>query len=137
MAKAGLLWIGERFYPTPNDFTWEAAQLGISRRIAAVPRDFRLGVTWVLLAHPKTVFCQVCHGSGLNTGVPCEACRGTGKTVGIFHVFRPEAIEKIVTFRQSGDTSAMEDLQKRGITPVIVPDDDRDHQGSVYEKEGN
>jgi hypothetical protein len=27
----------------------------------------------------------------------------------------------------------MEKLRLRGITPVVVPDDDPDHEGSVYE----
>jgi hypothetical protein len=36
--RVGLLWIGERFYPTVEHFQIEAATLGISRRISAIPR---------------------------------------------------------------------------------------------------
>src|SRR5947208_1909086 len=55
LRRAGLIWIGERYYKTADDFTVEAARMGVSRRIPAVPRDFELGVTWVLLAHRKAV----------------------------------------------------------------------------------
>ena len=34
--RVGLLWIGEKFYSTPQKFTDEAAELGVSRRIHAV-----------------------------------------------------------------------------------------------------
>jgi hypothetical protein len=29
----------------------------------------------------------------------------------------------------------VKDVEKRGIVPVFVPDNDRDHQGTVYDKE--
>src|SRR6185437_13882264 len=31
IGRAGLLWIGEQFYPTPEHFAFEAESLGISR----------------------------------------------------------------------------------------------------------
>jgi hypothetical protein len=34
-----------------------------------------------------------------------------------------------------GDSSEVKELLDKGITPVFVPDDDPDHQGSVYDKE--
>lgn len=55
MGRVGLLWIGEKFYPRPVDFLTEASKLGISRRLSAVPREYRAGETWVLFAHPKAV----------------------------------------------------------------------------------
>lgn len=51
--KAGLLWIGEGFYPTPGDFLAEGVAQGLSRRISALPKDFRVGVTRIFFAHPK------------------------------------------------------------------------------------
>jgi hypothetical protein len=51
--RVGLLWIGERFYPTPDHFQIEAAQLGISRGITAIPRGFEIGKHRVFFAHPK------------------------------------------------------------------------------------
>lgn len=43
-SKAGLIWIGEKHYPTPADFSREAATMGISRKIAAIPIGFEVGV---------------------------------------------------------------------------------------------
>jgi hypothetical protein len=42
-------------------------------------------------------------------------------------VFQPIGIEKIVTKTESRDAKEMEKLAKRGIDPVVVPDDDEDH----------
>ena len=113
--RVGLIWIGEKFYSSAEAFMAEGARQGISRRISALPRDFVLGETWVFFAHPKVVRTAEGHGPG------------------IFHIFRPTAVEKIVTESQSKDADAMADLRKQGITPVIVPDDDLDHQGSCYD----
>ena len=51
--KVGLLWVGEQFYPTPSSFAVEAASMGVSRRIIAMPRGFKVGESWVFLAHQK------------------------------------------------------------------------------------
>lgn len=141
MGRAGLLWIGEQFYKSPAAFTEEADRMGISRRIAAVPRGFKVGETWILLAHPKGAPCEQCNGAGLvranGAGQPgeygqCESCRGAGKVAGIFRVFRPSSIEKILTESQA-TPEALAELAERGITAVVVPDNDRDHQGTVYD----
>jgi len=100
IGRAGLLWIGERFYRTPADFDREAKVLGISRRIAAVPRGFKLG-DWILLAHRKVM--------------PTE----NGLLPGIFRVWQPQRIEKIVPESARGADEARE--------LVVVPDDDPDH----------
>jgi len=141
MGRAGLLWIGEKFYPTPEHFMREAQAMGISRRVSAIPRGFKVGETWVLLAHPKGADCPKCLGSGLPErmtaldGVKkCEECDGAGKVPAIFRVFRPSAIEKILTQSQATE-EALADLREKGITPVIVPDNDKDHQGTVYDDE--
>ena len=55
MGKAGLLWVGEKFYKTPADFVKEGVEMGFSRRIKAVPQGFKVGETWVMLAHPAAV----------------------------------------------------------------------------------
>ena len=52
--KAGLIWIGEKFYSTES-FLQEAAEQGVSRRINTVPHDFELGKTWIFLAHKKGI----------------------------------------------------------------------------------
>jgi hypothetical protein len=147
--RAGLLWIGEQYYETPFDFMKEASELGISRRIQSVPHGFKIGETWVLLAHAwaksDTVVVE-----GDNPAV-------IRKVPGIFAVFRPTRIEKMVkqstmdNYQQEveiraeyGDdekeeiaTPWREDylgirrLIERGITPVPLPDDDPDHQAET------
>lgn len=120
IGRAGLLWIGEKFYATPALFDVEAKHLGISRRIAAVPRGFKVGETWVLLAHSKAF-----------------AASNMERTAGIFRAFKPARIEKIVTESMTKDEAEMTKLRESGITPVVVPDSDPDHQGSVYDEEKN
>jgi hypothetical protein len=117
--RVGLMWIGTQFYPNPATFIAEANRLGISRRIKAIPRGFKLGRDWVFLAHPKIHYIE-------------ESDKWIG---GIFRIFKPEYFEKIITKQMSDDEEEMEKLEKKGIVPVVVPDDDMDHQGSVYDKE--
>lgn len=135
--RGGLLWIGEGFYKTPAEFMAEGAKMGFSRRISAIPRDFVLGETMVYFAHPKAITerveVKVEHPDfpeGL-TGIKTES------RPAVFTAFRPTKIEMLVTESQSQDSDFMAGLEKRKITPVIVPDNDPDHQGSVYDKEEN
>jgi hypothetical protein len=121
--KVGLLWVGAAFYKTPGAFISECETLGVSRRIKAVPRGFKVGEHWVFLAHPKV-------------GTEVDPITGDVKDIpGIFKIFRPTRIEKIITESMAKDEEAMKRLEAQGVTPVIVPDNDKDHQGSVYDKE--
>lgn len=119
---AGLLWVGEKFYPTPEHFIAEGRSQGISKRIKAIPRGFKLGEDWVLLAHPKAILKAP-------DGDKDEHFVG-----GIFQVFKPERIEKLL-WESEATTNKLADLKDAGITPVIIPDGDKDHQGSVYDRE--
>jgi hypothetical protein len=159
--RAGLLWIGERFYPTPQHFLAEGQSLGVCRRIAAIPRELELGKTWILLAHPKSgtktvITCKIddeiaaefdvdpnrANDPGVdaaarfqNRNPACLVSVETRQCPAIFSMFVPTRIEKIVTESEAADVEAMAALEKRGITPVAVPDHDPDHQGSVYDKD--
>lgn len=75
-----------------------------------------------------------CVGAGLNAGAKCEKCTGSGRLPGIFRVWQPRRIEKIMPESSRGSEEVRQ-LMEQGITPVFVPDDDRDHQGSVYDHE--
>ena len=112
MGKSGLLWIGEQFYKTPADFLQEAQEVGISRRIPAVPKNFKLGETWVLLAHRHGIHkinINESGGDALSTHEFIPA---------IFSVFRPTAVEYVV---KGNETEAeLEQLVKRGLSPVEV-----------------
>jgi hypothetical protein len=142
MGKAGMLWIGEKFYPTPEDFNREGNGLGYSRRIHAIPRNFKLGETWILLAHPigMTIPCATCEHTGIvsEKDVPslCPDCRGARNVIipAIFKVWKPERIEKILPESMRDSDEHME-LEEKGITAVFVPDSDPDHKGSVYDEE--
>lgn len=125
--RAGLIWIGEGFYKTAEDFRKEAAALGISRRVKAVPRGFELGKDWVYLAHPKAIHSEA---PAPEDG---ELLKSEWKA-GVFSAFRPERIEMLITEKQA-TKKKLKELDEKGITPVIVPNDDKDHQGTVYDKD--
>lgn len=86
--RAGLMWVGERYYPTPDDFLREAQEMGVSKKIAAVPNDFVIGEHWVYLAHPKA-----------STRVEPDDETGKLRVMsypGIFYVFKPVQIDLVV-----------------------------------------
>lgn len=131
--KVGLLWIGTQFYPTPEHFVRESASMGISRRIKSVPRGFVVGESWVFLAHPKVrPYTEQVPASDSDPAVTETVQKWKA---GVFRIFKPTALEIIITTSQSQDPDFMADLAKRKLTPVVVPDDDKDHQGSVYDSD--
>jgi hypothetical protein len=105
VGKCGLLWIGEQYYPTPQAWMEEANRLGVSRRIAAIPRGFIVGKSWVFVAHPQV----------LGKDQP-----------GVFHVIKPTRIELIVTPSMRAEPWVIE-LSNKGVTLVEVPENDPDH----------
>ena len=107
--RFGLIWVGEKFYKTPYDFNKEALTQGISRRIKAVPKDFVIGETWVLLAHRK------CIGAAFDSNPKDDE---EAFTPGIFCAFKPTAIEYVV--KDDDDPDYLAGLEKRGITLVKV-----------------
>jgi hypothetical protein len=102
LGRAGLIWIGTCYYPSHHDWTREAIVQGVCRRIPAVPNDFQLGYTWVLVAHRQAI-TKFADGKGL-------------QSAGIFHVFRPTAVEYVVNGKETPEV--LEKLVARGITPV-------------------
>lgn len=112
--KVLLMWVGEKFYPTAKDFIDEANRLGVSKRVSAIPKGLEVGKSWIFLAHPKVI--RTDEGKWLP---------------GIFRIFQPDAIEQIITQSQAKDSKLMAHLHKSHIRPVIVPDDDPDHQPNV------
>lgn len=123
MGRAGLLWIGEKFYKTPDLFVKEGVELGFSRRIKAVPQGFKVGETWVLLAHSSAID-RIVGGDGLSSQHEFRP--------GVFYVWLPQRWELIMMESQRNSPEA-EAAEKRGISPVFVPDDDKDHQGNVHD----
>lgn len=129
IGRVGLLWIGEKFYGTPAEFMREALEMGVSRRIKAIPREFEIGRSWVALAH-RMGKCEGCSGTGTyhkledengpDLSVKCEACDGQGtvKRPAIFSFFQPQAIEYVVKGTESEEE--LDQFEKRGLTLVNV-----------------
>jgi hypothetical protein len=132
MGRAGMIWVGEKFYSTPAAFVKEADAQGISRRIAAVPQGFKAGSTWVLLAHRVAVW-EGHEGEPLpNVGQRPRAWLRTPEPVpAVFRMFLPERVEQVVDETVTDEDAAA--LLKRGITPVIVRR--VDENGELFEPE--
>jgi hypothetical protein len=107
--RMGLLWIGEKLYPTPQDWIDEGMTMGISRRIKSIPRDFKVGETWVAVAHIKAIPKSISVLDG-QPDLPAKPA--------IFQVFRPTHIEYVV--REKDGKKKLADMQKKGIKLVKV-----------------
>lgn len=106
MGPAVLIWVSDTHYPHPDDFQKEAARMGISRRISgdALPRGFKIGETWVFLAHKAAI--------SKFAGDEPEYLPG------VFRIFKPQRIEKIVDGSETD--KEIDDMIKLGISPVQV-----------------
>lgn len=122
--KAYLMWVGSEY--TPQSFVTEAGNMGVSKRIPAIPADLKVGEDWVFLAYLKLI--PTGKKSYLLPFNDPEDLKGKkGFEPGIFYAFRPTRLEMIVTKSQSQDAEKMKLLRVKGIVLVIVPDDDPDH----------
>lgn len=149
-ARAGLMWVGQASY-SPESFGVEATELGISKRINAIPKGLEIGITRIYLAHPQA--CVPVDSEGKR--------KRHEKGPGIIMAFTPQRFERIVKQSEhDAFNEAMRDLNPqadkeddkgyeayvrdywksqpkplqqlykdylRGITFVPVPDDDPDH----------
>lgn len=105
--RGGLLWVGKRFYKDPSAFIKEAQTMGISRRIAQIPRGLEIGETPVFLAHREVTF-------------ELEIGKAPDIGPGIFAGFIPTAIQQVISPEQAEDADFVDALRVRGIDPVIV-----------------
>jgi len=127
--RAGLLWVGEQFYPTVESFMAEAAEMGVSRRIAHVPREFVLGETWVFLGHRKAQRSGYwdtttnVHYIDLNAAGLAGADAANLREYwlpGVVTLFKPIRVEYVLRPGEDENESLLEALDRRGITPVAV-----------------
>jgi len=110
VGRVGLIWIGEKFYPTINDYINEVDVVGDSRRISMVPKDFAVNETYVFLAHRKAI---------INKGeVPDYVGVTLEYTPGIFRIIKPERIEVVVDGTESDEK--IDAYIKRGLSPVLI-----------------
>lgn len=114
--RYGLMWVGEGFYKTPEDFMREGAEQGISKRVSAIPKDFKIGQDWILLAHRKAITTlEVVDGTLADNFAQKEV---HVMKPGIFQAFRPDRIEYVVAGDETPEE--LERLEKRGLTLVKV-----------------
>lgn len=120
----GLLFVGESFY-TPQSFIQESINMGVSKRIAAIPKNLKLGETWVLFAHKHLI-------EPPDTGEQLEDLIAQGqadmkneKLPGVFYAFRPQSLELLI-WKSQATPEHLAELTKKSITPII-PDGDVDH----------
>jgi len=132
---AFIMGVGEKFYKTPSDFLEEAHRLGVSKRIPFIPKELELGKTVIYLAHPKAVEVKepVALHQALSILEESETkqprlleTEKVEKRLGIFTAFVPQRIEKLV-WQSQATPEELERLEKRGITPVVIPDGHPDH----------
>jgi hypothetical protein len=127
--------VGERYY-SPQSFVQEAMELGVSKRIPAIPRKLQLGKTVVYLAHKKAVEVReplaVQAAMSIVEGVDNPQMRLLDSEkkpeyrLGVFCSFVPQRVEKLI-WKSEATEETLENLRKRGIDPVIIPDGDKDH----------
>lgn len=126
------MFVGTKFYPTPEDFIREAHRVGLSKRIAQIPKELEVGKTWVWLAHREVIpgahaeECAVYHVDANPElkeqiialgGTPICSCDAKA-TPGVFHAFVPTRIEYVVKGNET--EGELESLAKRGLTLVKI-----------------
>lgn len=109
LGKALLDWVGKRYYKTPEDWLKEANEQGVSRRIHAIPKGFKVGHTWVFMAHENAI-----ERESLFTPEGHEQA----VTGAVYYVYKPDRIEYVTTGLETQEE--LEALVARGITPVRV-----------------
>ena len=107
----GLMFVGESYY-TPSNFIDEARRLGVSKRIPYVPAHCIPGHSIVYLAIKNMPFKQT---------------QGTIYQPAVFFAFRIKRIEQLIWNSQATD-EMLAAMAKKGLTPVRIPDGDRDHR---------
>lgn len=120
-----LMWVGTEY--TPESFTYEAQTLGtVSKRISFLPDEFEPGANWVFLAYLHLI-------PPVGRSFSMIPAQRRGYKPGVFYAFRPQRVEKIITQSQAQSGEA-EKLKAQGITPIVVPDDDPDHNPRAAKK---
>lgn len=102
--KLGLMWVGEKYY-TVESFLREAWKIGVSKRIARLPKDLVIGHTWIALAHKKVIYDFSDPGNPL-------------RLPGVFALFRVTDVQYVCRGDESEEQLSI--LQERGVTPVTV-----------------
>lgn len=131
--RGWLIGVGAKFY-SPTEFIREALQLGVSKRIAQIPRDLKIGQDYVFAAHPEAITRYTTEDvtlvpddldeddeqpALLEADVPATQKQlRQVKVPGIIAAFKPSRLEYVVTGKEADEE--LERLEKRGLTLVRV-----------------
>lgn len=114
----GVMWVGEKYYPTPEDFICEGQRMGISKKIPPnIPKGIKIG-DWFFFLHKKAVQKETKDEHGKLTGTTQEP--------GVFFIAKLTQIHRIVTEAQARDKKFVQDLEDQGITAVVEYDEPGD-----------
>lgn len=123
--RAGLLWIGERFYDSPHAFLRESHMMGVSRKLSAIPRGFKLGETLVYLAHRHAV---VTSDDDIRPGI-FSCFRPTGIDLVVDDLSRlPSKVETLASMAATGWYGEGADKRIR----IVQVERDIDTQGALF-----
>ena len=112
--RAFLLGVGEKYY-TMESFINEANRMGVSKKVPHIPKDFEVGKSRFFLVYKK----------GIETGEVDEKGRPVHQ-MAVFSSFIPQRIETLI-WKSEATPKKLAELEKRGITAVVIPDGDEDH----------
>lgn len=114
-ARIGLMWVGEKFYNTPQAFMNEARVMGVSKRIAQLPKDCKVGETWIALAHRK---CSRIVYAPDDIEAFKEAMKNPQYSPAVFMIFKLTGVQYVV----NGDETAeeLQRMEKRNIDLVTI-----------------
>jgi len=125
--RHGLIWVGGMHYKAPSDFVREAASMGVSRKLSAIPKGFKPGETWVYLAHRQAI--RVAMPGAVNE----DGTAAVEFQAGIFSVFKPTAIELVIADEHNVPEKAERIVEQYGEEHVnivrVIPE--RDAQVSL------
>lgn len=117
--------VGDKFYSVKT-FMVEANSMGVCKRIPFIPRKLKVGKTPIYLVHKKAGWK---YASGEKKLIDV--------TDAIFNAFIPTRIEQLVWVKDlkgKKGKALWEQLEKRGITVIPVPNKDRDHDPNYKPK---
>lgn len=118
-SRAGLIWIGEKYYKTPDDFVREVHKMGISRKVSAIPNGFEVGTHVIFLAH-KRVSKSIVEGK--------EVWKP-----GVFMAFRPTYIDLVIEDENRVPDKAVEIAKRLGEDKCrlvkVIPDTNEESFG--------
>jgi hypothetical protein len=117
--KFAVMTVSSRFY-TPTSFMKEATKQGVSKRVRpdVLPKEFKLGETWVFLAHAEAIEIKrrkVVNKDQEEPEYTSEFRRG------LFYAFKPSRIEAVVD--DTTPAAKIAELHKKGYNVVKVPYD--------------